>query len=80
MGALPLPFQEPFAFFAAVYDDFLYGPVYLFNEAFPLAFGHGKGRDFSPGEPGLSFLDLAVGPIVPTSCFERSKSATSYAK
>ena len=32
-------FTEPITFFAAVYNGFLYGLVYLFNEGFPLVFG-----------------------------------------
>ena len=57
-------FTEPITFFAAVYNGFLYGLVYLFNEAFPLVFGPGKGHGFNGGEQGLSFLGLCVGPII----------------
>ena len=61
-------FTEPITFFAAVYNGFLYGLVYLFNEAFPLVFGPGKGHGFNAGEQGLSFLGLAIGPII-AFCF-----------
>lgn len=57
-------FTEPITFFAAIYNGFLYGLVYLFNEAFPLVFGPGKGHGFNGGEQGLSFLGLCVGPII----------------
>lgn len=57
-------FTEPITFFAAIYNGFLYGLVYLFNEAFPLVFGPGKGHGFNPGEQGLSFLGLTIGPII----------------
>ena len=57
-------FTEPITFFAAVYNGFLYGLVYLFNEAFPLVFGPGKGHGFNGGEQGLSFLGLCIGPII----------------
>lgn len=57
-------FTEPITFFAAIYNGFLYGLVYLFNEAFPLVFGPGKGHGFNGGEQGLSFLGLCIGPII----------------
>lgn len=57
---------------------FIYGLVYLFNEAFPLGkrkvlaslsrfntiqvFGDGHG--FNTGEVGLSFLGLTIGPLI----------------
>lgn len=64
-------FTEPITFFAAVYNGFLYGLVYLFNEAFPLVFGPPStlgGHGFNGGQVGLSFLGLAVGPII-AFCF-----------
>lgn len=57
-------FTEPITFFAAIYNGFLYGLVYLFNEAFPLVFGPGKGHGFNGGEQGLTFLGLCIGPII----------------
>lgn len=62
-------FTEPITFFAAIYNGFLYGLVYLFNEAFPLVFGPGKGHGFNGGEQGLTFLGLCVGPIIAFSCY-----------
>ncbi|EYE90838.1 MFS transporter [Aspergillus ruber CBS 135680] len=53
---------EPITFFCAIYNGFLYGLVYLFNEAFPLVFGEGHG--FNVGAQGLSFLGLAIGPLI----------------
>jgi multidrug resistance protein len=64
-------FTEPITFFAAVYNGFLYGLVYLFNEAFPLVFGPKTslgGHNFNGGAQGLAFLGLAIGPIV-AFCF-----------
>lgn len=50
---------------AAVYNGFIYGIVYLFNDAFPLVFGPGKnGHGFNTGEWGLAFLGLALGSVV----------------
>ncbi|KAL1612134.1 hypothetical protein SLS60_000357 [Paraconiothyrium brasiliense] len=60
-------FTEPITMFAAAYNGFLYGLVYLFNESFPLVFGKG-GHDFNTGEQGLSFLGLANGPLI-AFCF-----------
>ena len=57
-------FTEPITFFAAAYNGFLYGLVYLFNEAFPLVFGPEKGHGFKTGAQGLSFLGLTIGPII----------------
>lgn len=60
-------FTEPITMFAAAYNGFLYGLVYLFNEAFPLVFGPG-GHGFGVGAQGLSFTGLAVGPLI-AFCF-----------
>lgn len=57
-------FSEPITTFSAIYNGFLYGLVYLFNEAFPLVFGPGKGHGFNVGAQGLSFLGMAIGPII----------------
>lgn len=56
-------FSEPITFFSAIYNGFIYGLVYIFNEAFPLVFGAG-GHNFNGGEQGLVFLGLAIGSIV----------------
>ncbi|EAA61584.1 hypothetical protein AN7796.2 [Aspergillus nidulans FGSC A4] len=50
--------------FSAIYNGFLYGLVYLFNEAFPLVFGGPHGHGFNIGQQGLCFLGMAVGPLV----------------
>ncbi|KAK6384273.1 hypothetical protein LTR65_009749 [Meristemomyces frigidus] len=60
-------FTEPITIFAAAYNGFIYGIVYLFNEAFPLVFGPG-GHDFSTGEWGLVFLGLCVGTVLAAAC------------
>lgn len=60
-------FSEPITLGAAAYNAFIYGIVYLFNEAFPLVFGPG-GHDFNVGEQGLAFLGLAIGPFI-AACF-----------
>ncbi|KAL2840900.1 polyamine transporter [Aspergillus pseudoustus] len=56
-------FTEPITTFSAAYNGFLYGLVYLFNEAFPIVFGPG-GHNFNTGQQGLSFLGMAIGPLV----------------
>lgn len=55
-------FTEPITIGAAAYNGFIYGLVYLFNEAFPLVFG--KNHGFNVGEQGLCFLGLAMGSVV----------------
>ncbi|EAW19342.1 uncharacterized protein NFIA_093040 [Aspergillus fischeri NRRL 181] len=57
-------FTEPITLCSAVYNGFLYGLVYLFNEAFALVFGPGNGHGFNTGQQGLSFLGMAIGPII----------------
>jgi len=59
-------FTEPITFFSAIYNGFIYGVVYLFNEAFPLVFGPG-GHDFNTGQQGLTFIGLCLGPIIAAS-------------
>lgn len=56
-------FTEPITMGAAIYNGFIYGIVYLFNDAFPLVFGPG-GHNFNTGEWGLSFLGIALGSVV----------------
>jgi len=55
-------FTEPITFSAAIYNGFIYGIVFLFNEAFPMVFA--KGHGFNNGEVGLSFLGLCIGSLV----------------
>lgn len=57
-------FTEPITTFSALYNGFLYGLVYLFNEAFPLVFGGPNGHGFNVGQQGLCFLGMAIGPIL----------------
>ncbi|KAJ5621126.1 hypothetical protein N7510_005110 [Penicillium lagena] len=61
-------FTEPITTFSAIYNGFLYGLVYLFNEAIPLVFGPPKGHPFNTGQQGLVFLGLAIGPLI-AFCF-----------
>ncbi|KAK0660157.1 Efflux pump FUB11 [Lasiodiplodia hormozganensis] len=58
-------FTEPITFFAALYNGWIYGIVYLLNESFPLVFGDGHG--FNAGQWGCSFAGLAVGSLVAAS-------------
>lgn len=61
---------EPITLCAAIYNGFLYGLVYLFNEAFPLVFGNPpKGHGFNVGAQGLSFLGMAIGPLIAFICY-----------
>ncbi|OJJ42318.1 hypothetical protein ASPZODRAFT_125656 [Penicilliopsis zonata CBS 506.65] len=60
-------FTEPITTFSAIYNGFLYGLVYLFNESFPLVFGDGHG--FNGGQQGLAFLGLAIGPLLAFCCY-----------
>lgn len=60
---------EPITMCSAIYNGFLYGLVYLFNEAFPLVFGPPKGHGFNVGAQGLSFLGLAIGPLLAFLCY-----------
>lgn len=57
-------FSEPITLFSAIYNGFIYGLVYLFNEAIPLVFGPPKGHPFNGGQQGLAFLGMAIGPII----------------
>lgn len=59
-------FSEPITYFSALYNGFIYGVVFLFNEAFPLVFGGEHG--FNSGEVGQAFLGLVIGPII-GACF-----------
>ncbi|KAH7059042.1 major facilitator superfamily domain-containing protein [Macrophomina phaseolina] len=56
-------FTEPITFAAAIYNGWIYGIVYLLNEAFPLVFGP-TGHGFNTGEWGASFAGLCVGSLV----------------
>jgi hypothetical protein len=55
-------FTEPITYASAIYNGFIYGLVYIYNEAFPIVFGDGHG--FNTGETGLSFLGLVIGPLI----------------
>ncbi|KAF2165945.1 hypothetical protein M409DRAFT_66886 [Zasmidium cellare ATCC 36951] len=59
---------EPITIMAAAYNGFIYGIVYLFNEAIPLVFGPG-GHNFNTGEWGLAFLGIAVGTLIAACLF-----------
>lgn len=48
---------------AAIYNGFIYGIVYLFNEAFPLLFGPG-GHGFNTGQWGAAFAGLCIGSLL----------------
>lgn len=71
-------FTEPITFFAAAYNGFIYGIVYIFNEAFPLVFGP-TGHGFNTGEWGASFAGLAVGSIV-AACLHQPLQERYYVK
>ncbi|KAJ5706566.1 hypothetical protein N7488_006367 [Penicillium malachiteum] len=62
-------FSEPITTFSAIYNGFLYGLVYLFNESFPLVFGAPDGHPFNTGEQGLAFLGMAIGPVIAFSLY-----------
>ncbi|KAL8823714.1 MAG: hypothetical protein Q9191_005613 [Dirinaria sp. TL-2023a] len=53
-------FTEAIVIFAALYNGYLYGLSFLFNDAFALVFGPG-GHDFEVSGVGLSFLGICVG-------------------
>ena len=53
-------FTEAIIVFAALYNGYLYGLSFLFNDAFSLVFGMG-GHDFDVIGVGLSFLGIMVG-------------------
>ena len=53
-------FTEAIIIFAALYNGYLYGLSFLFNDAFPLIFGKG-GHEFTVIGVGLSFLGIMVG-------------------
>ncbi|CAO1623447.1 unnamed protein product [Sympodiomycopsis kandeliae] len=58
-------FTEPITGFAALWNGFLYGLIFLFNDAFVLIWGsdnHGYG--FSPGLTQLTFLSLIIGCVL----------------
>jgi MFS family permease len=52
-------FTEAIVTFCALYNGYLYGLSFLFNEAFSLVFGHGHG--FSTISVGLAFLGIITG-------------------
>lgn len=60
-------FTEPITAFAAVYNGFIFGVVFLFNEAFPLVFGESHG--FNTGEVGLAFIGICLGSVIGVSIY-----------
>ncbi|KAI9699591.1 MAG: hypothetical protein M1820_007090 [Bogoriella megaspora] len=60
-------FTEPITMGAALYNGFIYGLIFLFNEAFPLVFGPG-GHNFNTGEWGLAFLGIVIGGVIAAAC------------
>ncbi|BFZ64023.1 hypothetical protein YB2330_005161 [Saitoella coloradoensis] len=60
-------FTEPITFFSAIYNGFLFGVVFLFNEALPIVFADGHG--FNVGEWGLTFLGFVLGSLVAALCY-----------
>ncbi|KAI9738449.1 MAG: hypothetical protein M1818_005346 [Claussenomyces sp. TS43310] len=55
-------FTEPITFCAALYNGFIFGVVFLFNEAMPLVFG--KSHGFNVGEVGLTFGGICLGSVI----------------
>ena len=53
-------FTEAIVIFGALYNGYLYGLSFLFNDAFALVFGPG-GHGFEVSGVGLSFLGICVG-------------------
>ena len=53
-------FTEAIVIFAALYNGYLFGLSFLFNDAFALVFGP-EGHDFEVTGVGLSFLGICVG-------------------
>lgn len=51
---------EAIIIFCALYNGYLYGLSFLFNDAFKLVFGP-KGKGFSTTGVGLTFLGFAIG-------------------
>jgi DHA1 family multidrug resistance protein-like MFS transporter len=59
---LRMLFGEPIVLALSVYTSFVYGLLYLFFTAYPLAFQQIHG--FSPGESGLTFFGMILGQLV----------------
>ena len=53
-------FSEAIIIFGALYNGYLYGLSFLFNDAFPLVFGP-EGHGFDVIGVGLSFLGIMIG-------------------
>lgn len=64
-------FSEAIIIFASLYNGYLYGLSFLFNDAFSLVFGEG-GHGFGVTGVGLSFLGIMVGITlgVPTNLWQ----------
>lgn len=55
-------FTEPITFCTALYNGLIYGLVFLFNESFPMVFGHL--HRFTHAQTSLTFLGLCVGSLL----------------
>ncbi|KAF2240553.1 MFS general substrate transporter, partial [Trematosphaeria pertusa] len=55
-------FTEPITYCTALYNGLIYGLVFLFNESFPMVFGHL--HHFTPAQTSLTFLGLCVGSLL----------------
>jgi multidrug resistance protein len=53
---------EPITLSAALYNGLIYGLVFLFNESFPLVFGHL--HNFTHAQTTLTFLGLCIGSLI----------------
>lgn len=58
-------FTEPITGFAALWNGFLYGLIFLYNDAYAMIFGsENGGYGFSPGLTQLTFLSLIIGCVL----------------
>lgn len=59
-------FTEPITYLSAIINGFLYGVIFLANQAFPLIFGVGAGGYgwTSPGAVNLTYLSFVVGAFI----------------
>lgn len=58
-------FTEPITGFAALWNGFLYGLIFLYNDAYAMIFGsENGGYGFSPGLTQLTFLSLIIGSVI----------------
>ena len=59
---LRILFTEPIVLLLSIYMSFIYGILYLFFTAYPIAFQQIRG--FSPGVGGLPFFGIVVGMLI----------------